>query len=226
MTAVAICNAALSLLGAERIERLTLTAEEIEEGLELEDLEATCSDVYPGHAGRDDRLLPLELEHGAASAGGRPRTIPASRSLSGTSGPWASWRRERFARSTPAATRTTRRGWTGWTRQGPFLYTEFRSAWVDRLRDVNEAIFPKLFRSALTLQLAAVLAPSVAYDVQIGAFFQRRADVALKEAKRQDGQGTPTKGVSRFSYIEARFGRFAPRGADRFDWSNPNPPGG
>ena len=226
MNPVQLCNAALGLLGSERVERISLSAEEIEDGLELEDLESTCADVYP--------LIRNELVAGYPwSWLIRRERLAAAPAVSGEQQPYRyKWTlpaldqgaiRAVYASGEQDAAAQVR----GWTRLGPFLYTEFPNSWIEYQTDVDEAAWPTLFTTAVVLQLTADLAPGRVYDAQIARGWQNRANTALKEAKRLDGQGTPTKQVQYFGYVEARLrsgisgDRF---GRSSFDWSNPNPP--
>ena len=94
----------------------------------------------------------------------------------------------------------------GWTRQGNYLLTDFQPVYTDELADVAPEAWPTLFASAMVPLLCSRLAMLVREDPQLGQHYRRIHDELMKEAIRVDAQSKPARSISRFSYLEARWG--------------------
>ena len=93
-----------------------------------------------------------------------------------------------------------------WERRGEFIYTNHLAVWADVRQLSAEPTFHRLFVNALELAVAARLAIPLTEDAEISADLERKARLALREAKRVDAQSQPVKRITAFPYVRARLG--------------------
>ena len=94
---------------------------------------------------------------------------------------------------------------TGWTVQGPFIFSAFAPAWAHYQGDTAEEAWPQLFENAMTTALMARLSMSLKEDLPTTRYFEQLAAQDLKDAKRVDAQSKPNPAIRTFEWEEARF---------------------
>lgn len=199
-SAVALCNEALKLLGAE-----TLTA--FEEG---SDLGETCQVLYPTTVR-------------AALAGYPWRfTLTKAQLSRQVTGPETEWT---YAHSLPPAMLVLRQlfpsaqPYAPPVRQyevfGTLVLSHQLDLWADYQVEPDAATFPPLFRDAVRAALAAALALPVMESTERADYFQRQAYGSPAEggagglmgrARRADAQQQPPQVLTDFPLLTARHG--------------------
>ena len=98
----------------------------------------------------------------------------------------------------------------GWRSDGPYIYADFRPAWIESLSNVDEAAWPRVFANAIIVALAARLSMSIKEDLPTTRYYEQLAERALSDAQRVDAQGHPAVEIQRFEWVDERIsgGRF------------------
>ena len=211
-------NAALSELGEEQLYFATeqdRTAFSVNGAFDPEDdLQARCAAIYPqvrakmlvaypwSWLSERRRLVKVPLQPGETmdtfpfrNRWAMPN--PASPSIRGLYDEPASLRNGSFYQPPPRI--------TGWTVQGPYIYTDFDPAWCHYQGDTAEEAWPQLFENAMTTQLMARLSMSLKEDLPTTRYFQQLAKEDLRDAKRVDAQSKPNPKIRTFEWEDARF---------------------
>ena len=92
----------------------------------------------------------------------------------------------------------------GWTVRGGYLWSMRPIVALEDQRQTDESVWPELFDTAVILSLAAHGALPIMQDIETGRQYERKAEMALKNAQRVDAQSHPVKTIPRFSWEEAR----------------------
>ena len=95
----------------------------------------------------------------------------------------------------------------GWMAQGVYVFAPVVRVWADfQAADIAETAIPPLPTHALKVVLASALALPLTEDVDKARFWSQQADMAMRDAKRVDGQSQPAQAIEGFSYLEAHYG--------------------
>lgn len=98
-----------------------------------------------------------------------------------------------------------------WAKRGEFIFSDSPELFATWQELTTETTFHRLFVNALVLAVAARLAIPLTEDAEIAQDLERKARMALRDAKRVDAQSQPAARLRTFSYIDARVGGYRAR---------------